>query len=161
MIIWSQTSKIAPWDWSQRDIFYIWDQINWILSWVIIWSQTITSVVASIATVVVEATSVALVAAVVPAIASVPLEEGAGSQSSGGDGGLDDKSQRLGSRSVVPQGGGTVESSCGSVLQVASKEGFHHVHRELGGVSDAEVGCHAIHQAGVDQSVELEEEREV
>ena len=113
---------------------------------------------ASIATVVVEATSIALVAAVVPAVASVPLEEGAGSQSSSGDGGLDDKSQRLGSRSV---GGGTVESSRGSVLQVASEEGFHHVHRELGGVSDAEVGCHAIHQAGVDQSVELEEEREV
>ena len=28
------------WDWSRRDIFYIWDQINWILRWVIIWSQT-------------------------------------------------------------------------------------------------------------------------
>ena len=28
------------WDWSQRYIFYIWDQINLVLRWVIIWDQT-------------------------------------------------------------------------------------------------------------------------
>ena len=34
------TSKISPWDWSHKAISDNWDQINWVLRLVIIWSQT-------------------------------------------------------------------------------------------------------------------------